>query len=374
MTKTRSGSSVRSHQDLATLIVLSGLALFAVSASAAAGGYVQMGSKLISPLPGPVLFGGGVGVSGNGQVVVVGATFVGGERGAAWVYERSGQSWRERARLVPTGPALTRGGAFGEWIAVSQNGGVIAIGAPAENKYRGAVWVFVRHGERWAEQAGLTGGTQEMGDGGFGGAVAVSSDGGTIAVGAPGDRPVSTQPESAGYGAVWIFTRNGTDWQQDGPKLVAKGDTSEGDFGDRLALSGSGTTLLVGAFDVNVGRQIGRGSAWVFTRGTRVLAAASTTSEPRRDQLPRYGVRYQLEFGGSVALSSDGQTALVSGDDQDNNHGAVWRFKLTADGWRQQGGLITTPAHRPGDTQGRVRLHRWPYRRRPHRTHRRNRL
>lgn len=71
--------------------------------------------------------------------------------------------------------------------------------------------------------------------------VALSSDGNTALVGAPGD--------NSGIGAVWVFIRNGTygTWAQQGSKLVGSGATNNNlgfasgtGFGSSVALSADG--------------------------------------------------------------------------------------------------------------------------------------
>src|SRR5215208_4648756 len=46
-------------------------------------------------------------------------------------------------------------------------------------------------------------------------------------------------------------------------------------------------------------------------------------------------------FGTSVALSADGDTALVGGPDDDGLRGAVWTFTRSGTTWSQQGGKLT---------------------------------
>ncbi len=55
-------------------------------------------------------------------------------------------------------------------------------------------------------------GTGAAGDAKQGWSVALSGDGNTALVGGPGDND--------DVGAVWVFTRSGTTWTQQGPKLV----------------------------------------------------------------------------------------------------------------------------------------------------------
>jgi len=65
-------------------------------------------------------------------------------------------------------------------------------------------------------------GNEQSGEARFGSSVALSADGSTALIGAPGD--------SAGPGAVWVFARSGSTWTQL-VKLTGGGESGEGRFG-----------------------------------------------------------------------------------------------------------------------------------------------
>ena len=88
----------------------------------------------------------------------------------------------------------------------------------------------------------------------FGFGVALSGDGNTLAVGAFREKSattgVDTTPNDDGTandsGAVYVFTRTGAVWSQQG--YLKASNTDRGDwFGINVALSGDGNTLAVGA-------------------------------------------------------------------------------------------------------------------------------
>jgi hypothetical protein len=91
------------------------------------------------------------------------------------------------------------------------------------------------------------------------------------------------------------------------------------------ALSGDGNTALLGNLCAN-GRA---GAAWVFTR------SGSTWSQ-QAELVPtdRVGA---AEFGEDVALSADGNTALVGGEHDNSGRGAAWVFTRSGSTWTQQG-------------------------------------
>ena len=114
------------------------------------------------------------------------------------------------------------------------SGDTAVIGAPPDGG-SGAVYVFVRNGMNWEQQARLSAADRTPGDR-FGEDVAV--DGDTVVVGAP------RNSENGFFsGAAYVFVRNGTTWTQQ-QKLTAPDAAAEDQFGRSVAISGN--TVLVG--------------------------------------------------------------------------------------------------------------------------------
>jgi hypothetical protein len=80
-------------------------------------------------------------------------------------------------------------------------------------------------------------GSKLIGTGGGGFAVALSADGNTAIIGEPNDNNCA--------GAVWVYTRTGGVWTQQGGKLVVPDPV--GCFGVSVAISADGNTAIVGA-------------------------------------------------------------------------------------------------------------------------------
>jgi len=89
-----------------------------------------------------------------------------------------------------------------------------------------------------------------------GASAALSSDGNTAVVGGDGD--------DSGNGAVWIFTRTGAAWSQQGGKLVGSGATNLQNFegfsgsfgvcqGGSVAISNDGNTVISGGASMRMG-------------------------------------------------------------------------------------------------------------------------
>jgi hypothetical protein len=96
-------------------------------------------------------------------------------------------------------------------------------------------------------------GTNPLGNAEQGFSVAVSGDGSTAIVGGPLD--------NSGIGAAWVFTRSGQTWIPQA-KLTADDETGAGELGWSVALSDKGNTAIIGGPSDNGSV----GAAWVFTR------------------------------------------------------------------------------------------------------------
>ncbi|MGH8171917.1 MAG: hypothetical protein ACREPX_02140, partial [Rhodanobacteraceae bacterium] len=119
-------------------------------------------------------FGTAVGISGDTLV----ATAPGPEPGAAYIYVRDAGGWTQQARLTPSG------GSSGEHFGASASlsGDRVAIGADHAGNEAGAVYVFVRSGTSWIQEARLTAADPIPRDS-FGSSVALDAD--TLLAGAP---------------------------------------------------------------------------------------------------------------------------------------------------------------------------------------------
>ena len=96
-----------------------------------------------------------------------------------------------------------------------------------------------------------------------------------------------------------------------------------------MALSANGNTAMIGGPGDNSGTMGGVGAAWVFTR-------SGTTWNQQTELLG--SARGPALFGESVALSADGNTALIGGSQDgaaksEYGDGAAWRFTRTGSSW-----------------------------------------
>ncbi len=276
-------------------------------------------------------FGRSVALSADGDTALIGAPNDGGV-GAAWVFTRSGSTWTQQAKL--TGAGESGSGWFGQSVALSADGDAALVGGYVDHSDTGAAWVFARSGSTWTQEGEKLTGGGESGEGEFGWNVALSADGETALIGA--------RKDGDGAGAVWVFTRSSSgsqaQWTQQGEKLTGGGESGEGEFGQSVALSAAGDTALIGGFHDGEGA----GAAWVFTRSGSGSGAVWAQQGAKLTGAGEVGSGY---FGDAVALTPDGSAALVGGVKDDEQRGAAWLFARTGSGagatWAQRGEKLT---------------------------------
>jgi len=286
-------------------------------------------------------FGVSVTLSSDGTTALVGAKKDedpnGEEAGSAYVFDRSGGSWTQQAKLLPDDG--DSGDWFGESVALSSDGTTALIGAPKNDfpndsgesilSGEGSAYVFDRAGGSWTQQAKLTPDYVPSMDG-FGISVALSSDGATALVGAYHDE----DPNTGRLGADYVFDRSGGSWTQQA-KLAPDDVDSDDEFGGSVTLSGDGATALIGADTDSAPNGENSGSAYVF-------ASTGDSWTEQAKLVPDDGDSDDF-FGNSVTLSSDGGTALIGADsDSDPNGdgaGSAYVFDRSGDSWTQQAKL-----------------------------------
>jgi IPT/TIG domain len=128
-----------------------------------------------------------------------------------------------------------------------------------------------------------------------------------------------------------------------------------GELGAATAISADGSTAIAGAFD----DASGSGAAYVFTRSGPAWTLQAKLSAPTSGASRTVGTN--VEFGSEVALSADGDTALIGGFGDNSDTGAAWVFTRGAGGWSVQQKLVapTSGADRelaPGQFGSRVSL------------------
>jgi hypothetical protein len=303
---------------------------------------IQQGPKLTaSDEVGAVGYGGGkfgssAALSADGRTALIGGYYDNDATGAAWVFTRSGSTWKQQ------GPKLTAGkhAEFGYSVALSGDGNTALIGSSNNNSQaRGAAWVFRRSGSTWTKQAELHG--TKSGptvQDGFGMSVALSADGDTALIGAGTYTLFGSVYKNVG--SAFVFKRFGSTWKRQGKVLTGKAGAGAAGFGTVVALSRDGDTAVIGG----AARNQASGAAWVFTR-------SGSTWTQQGSKLTAAGARGSAGFGCSVALSADGAAALIGACADSANAGAAWMFTRSGTIWKQ-GPKLTATGGSPGGLFG----------------------
>jgi hypothetical protein len=282
---------------------------------------VQQGNKLVGTgFTGAAQQGLSVAVSADGNTAVVGGPNDDNNNGAAWIYTRTGGQWTQQgSKLVGTG--ATGAASQGTSVAISGDGSKILVGGPWDNNGLGAVWVYARFNGIWSQQGNKLVGSGASGTPNQGNSVSISADGKTAIWGGPND--------NSSVGGVWVFTRQGTTWAQQGSKLVGSGATGAAQQGYSVAISADGTTIIAGGINDN----IGAGAAWIYLKN-------GSSWGQQGSKLVGIGAVGKASQGNSVAIASDGNTVLLGGPYDNSNAGATWVFKRTGTSWSQQGSKL----------------------------------
>lgn len=332
------------------------------TAAAQIGGFEEstLGASDAQPFDG---FGTSVAVSGDRALV--GAPFEEPpllneltDYGAAYLYERTGTTWSQTAKLDPPTPFGQL--YFGRSVALEDNRAF--VGAEGEHHSglgdAGAVYVYQRSGPFWNVQARLESSVPAA-SALFGYDLAL--DGDTLAVG------IKDDPGAAALGgAVEIFTRNGTTWSLQ-QRLTASNASLGAGFGHRVALGGdvllvgtesstswyiferSGTSwtelqvipggqaLATDGTYVMTGRQNGLGVN-VLTRGATAWSITQTIEPMNPVGVPQFGWSSIGLEGPYLAIGAraDGEAGVSAG--------AVHIYFNTGGSWVETSKLTTTAA------------------------------
>ena len=274
------------------------------------------------------------------------------------------------------------GDLFGSTVAMSGN--TLVVGAPAEASNAvgiggddsddsaagtGAVYVFVRSGSVWTQQAYLKASNAQAGDS-FG--VSVDIDGDTLVVGATGERSSATgvngNQTNNGLntaGAAYVFTRTGTTWTQQA-YLKASNTGIFDQFGydvavseDTIAVSAVGedsdaTGINGDAANNDFGNA---GAVYVFSRTGTTWTQQAYVKASNTGMADEFG--HSLDIDGDTlvvgARSEDSNATGIGGNQADNSEftsGAVYVFTRSGLTWSQQS-YIKSSNSEDGDEFGK---------------------
>lgn len=305
--------------------------------------------------------------------------------GAVYVFTRNGTTWSQQAYIKASntgeigsedlGP---EGDQFGFSLALSTDGTTIAVGSIGEDSGAsgingnqndntmagaGAVYVFTRGGSTWSQQAYVKASnpvTNTM----FGYSVGLSGDGSTLVassydegssarvINGPQDR------ERRGSGALYVFTRTGSNWAQTAYLKASNGEFMDS-LGYSVAISQDGNTIAGGAADEDCEMpgifpgattvcaddsktDFSTGAAYVFVRKGDAWSQEAFIKASNPGHNDWFGSRLNLSGDGNTlavgAQLENGGSKGINGDQKDKSaedSGAVYFFTRKGGEWTQ---------------------------------------
>jgi hypothetical protein len=342
-------------------------------------------------------FSRAIAISGDGNYLAVGAERESGnginpndnsvsESGAVYIYHYNGVTWQVLQYLKA--PIIEANDRFGFSVSLDYDGSTLAVGSLLDDSDSsginndatnnngndiGAVHLYKRTGGTYTHQTYFKPSNPSNGDQ-FGGSVALSLDGKTLAVGSwreDGSANTVNGPDDdalVDVGAAYVFYNGITGWYQQ-----AYIKPPNPDFIDRFAfyfaLSGDGKTLVVSAYfedggaqavngDFNDNTASASGAAYVFERSNNEWNYTTYLKASNTNAGDYFGESIAISADGTIiaigATIEDGGSTGVNGPDNNDviNSGAVYVFSKNYGSWQQQA-YIKSPSPDSSDIFGR---------------------
>jgi len=272
-------------------------------------------------------FGSSVSISGDHAIV--GASYHHEDpSGAAYIYHRESNEWKEQIRLV-TGDGSNYDN-FG--CSVSISGDHAIVGADYYNLNSGAAYIYHNKSGIWEEQAKLTASSVNLSVD-FGRSVDISGD--YAVVGVPSDYENGRKT-----GSAYVFYNNSGSWVQKARLIASDGNTDDL-FGNSVSIAGNNIIVGIDPFYNDT-----LGAAYVFEKPDEGWRDTTETVKltPNDDTTNC--------FGRSVSISHDRAVVGATCDDYNGkNSGAAYLFLRNSGAWDVQAKLIASDGA-PNDLLG----------------------
>jgi hypothetical protein len=290
-----------------------------------------------------------VALSANGNTMAVGLKSTPLNNGRVEIYVRSGSTWALQQSLVGSPSAIEQ--YMGGTVALSASGDILAAGASGADD-RG-VYVWIRSGSTWTQQAILTGfavGSPFVDTV----SVSLSADGLTLAAGNSAANRGPYFQQGNGLVKVYIFTAGS--WVLQTTILPTPATINDKEFGRAVSLSADGNTLAIGAPGTpanvpTIGNHGNIGAVTVYRRTGSTWAVQLNEFTPSNFIYPQQGKGYDYgpRIGASLSLSGDGSYLVVGAPQQPQvfegiSCGAYWIFSRSGSTWTQ----VSGPNYPPG--------------------------
>ena len=287
-------------------------------------GQTQIHQQILGT-PNNYYFETSIALSHDGNTVVISTPGLGAPSGASGyieVYEISNDLWTPVSSAIHGG---YNGDLFGESVALSSDGSIIAVGAPGSQytqSYAGLVRVYKNENGTLTQLGSDVIGNNQIYSK-FGSSVSLSDDGNTLAIGAIDAFP--------GGGIVSVYRLVNNDWTLIGQNINDLDTYYDANFGASVALSSDGSKIAIGATKGNFSEA---GYVVVFENinDTWVQVGDLINGDSIGDQ-----------FGREISISSDGTIIAIGAPYNDDNQtasGHVKVFENINNTWTQIGNTI----------------------------------
>lgn len=259
--------------------------------------------------------------------------------GAAYVFVREGDAWRQQARLVSRDPESDD--LFGVTVSIWKDR--IAVGAPANifssigaAARQGYVLTWRRTGDSWAHEQTVRLSEESSSGNGFGFSAIVRED--TLLIGAPLE-----DTGALNSGAAYVYEWEGASWQQV-KRLKASTPQRESHFGTMMAMDAD--VIAVSAWQEDVNGNTWAGAVYTYRRAPDAWTPLQRVLAPTNRALAMFG----------AALIVQGELLIVSAahnppDTTSNRSGEVHIFERVGDEYRAQQ-TLEAPQPSVGDRYG----------------------
>ena len=252
--------------------------------------------------------------------------------GAVYVFLRTGLSWAQEAKIVASDYSDSSG--FGHAVCLDSTGTRLAVGAYLKdngaNVDTGKVYVYTRTTTTWNEEATIQPAADLANLKWLGETLDFDTDATRLVIGCNG----GTHSTLSQAGFVYVFSRSGTAWTQEA-KLVASDPTANAHFGRAVAMTTDGTRIVVGAYSMTNGAYTNAGAAYVFSRS----GTAWTEEAKLLPGNPGNGD----EFGTSVAIDGTGERVVIGAYKKTTasttQGGSVFVFSRSGTTWTEEARL-----------------------------------
>jgi len=277
------------------------------------GTWTQVGSALTpTGNNGNGRFGNAVALNaaGNRAIVCGYFDFVNSfSKGAAYVFAEQNGTWSQLGKLVGTGLTPNTNTYFGSWASLNAVGDLALIGAFRDDTGEGAAFVFEGAIDANMTQVGSLISPPST-NGEFGNSLTLSSTGTSALVGA--------HFEDSNVGAVYSYR------MMEFPlkyyqKVTPSSVTTDARFGESCAMDANGNRLIVGGWYDNGGE----GSVFFYEKQNGVWTETQKVTIG------------DGEFGSSLDLSADGTTAIIGAPEIDSSDGAAYIYQESGGTWTQ---------------------------------------